>query len=241
MCCIYRAWERALCVGHDNIQLFREPVGQASLFDEYIHVEYEPEIFDIVVRSIQSKIGTEAYRSVYYATLSAEEDALDAAYRFLIAGFKQGKSVMNQLTNPAVMRMMEIRRRVGNEAHYFVEFARFVSLDGELYICHLEPKSDVIWLVAEHFSDRMPSENWMIIDVSRSYAVIHPLDGENYVRRLTKEEMDRLERTEDMKDEYTTLWKTFFDSIAIRQRKNDSCQRNHMPIWMRKHATEFRD
>ena len=44
---------------------------------------------------------------------------------------------------------------------------------------------------------------------------------------------------ENMEDEYTDMWKTFFEAIAIKQRRNTECQRNLMPLWMRKHVTEF--
>ena len=142
--------------------------------------------------------------------------------------------------------MMEIRRNVGNEAHYFREFARFHSIDNRVYVCHLEPKNDVITLVADHFADRMPSEYFMIIDDNRSYAVIHDLkDTEAYhklsIRQLEPAELQKLKQTEEYPDAYRGLWKTFFDTIGIEQRRNPKCQRNLMPIRMRKHAVEFMD
>ena len=47
------------------------------------------------------------------------------------------------------------------------------------------------------------------------------------------------QRQEDVNDEYTDMWKIFFETIAIKQRYNPECQRNLMPVWMRKHVTEF--
>ena len=159
--------------------------------------------------------------------------------------------------------MLEIRRAVGNEIHHFREFARFNSIDNKVYVCHLEPKHDVIYQVAEHFADRMPDEYFMILDDNRKYAVIHPgkhysgqqadrereISEQNrymkekaqkmYLRELSDEEIKTLRRTELLKDEYTELWKTFFHTIGIEQRKNPTCQRNLMPIWKRKHAVEF--
>ena len=48
-----------------------------------------------------------------------------------------------------------------------MEFARFNSIGNKVYVCHLEPESDVIYEVSLHFADRMPSENWLIIDDNR--------------------------------------------------------------------------
>ena len=128
------------------------------------------------------------------------------------------------------MNLLELRRQVSNEAHHFREFARFQSLDSKVYDCHLEPKNDVIMLVGNHFSDRMPSEHWMIIDDNRKTSCVHVKDGENYLRYLTDDEFSVLQKTESYEDEYTDMWKTFFHSISIEQRKNYVCQRNLFPI-----------
>ena len=240
MTCIYDAWAEALKIGHSQIQLKKEPIFQQTMFDEYIHVDGDPSKAEKVIRSIRRNISEEAYLDVYYATLSAEEDALQAIYNFLRAGFAAGGSILRQYSNPHVIKLLEIRRRVSNEAHHFQEFARFQSLDSKVYVCHLEPQNDVIMLVGNHFSDRMPSEHWMIIDDNRKTACVHVKDGENYLRYLTDEEFETLRQTESYEDEYTDMWKTFFHAISIEQRRNYICQRNLFPLWKRKHAVEFK-
>ena len=240
MTCIYDAWSEALRIGHDQIQLKKEPILQQTMFDEYVHVDGDNVKAEKVIRSVRRDISDEAYLDVYYATLSAEEDALQAIYNFLRVGFAVGSKVLEQYSNPHVMRILELRRKVGNESHHFNEFARFQSLDRKVYVSHLEPKSDVIMLVGRHFADRMPSEHWMIIDDNRKTACVHPKDGTNYLRYLTDDEFESLRKTEQYEDEYTEMWKTFFQAVAIKERENYVCQRNLFPIWKRKHAVEFR-
>ncbi len=240
MTCIYDAWEIALTVGHNNIRVRREPVYQQSMFDEYIHVDADADKVQKVVRSIKNSISYEAYIFVYYATLSEDDEALQAIYDFLRVGFSVGKGVCNMYANPHVMRMIEIKRRVGNEGHYFREFARFTSLNNKVYVCHLEPKNNVITIVANHFEDRMPSEHWMIIDDNRHIAVVHPKDGESYLRYLNDNEFRILCRAEEYEDGYTDMWRGFFKAISIKERESRERQRNMIPIWMRKHAVEFK-
>lgn len=239
MCCIYVAWEKALEVGHDNICLMREPVVQQTFFDTYVSVEYDETKAQKVMRTIERELAGKGMYYMYYAALSHEEDALNVMYHFLVKALKVGSQIFDYYAEPEVMRLFEIKRRVGNEAHFFREVARFTSMNNQVYVCHLEPKDNVIGIVAEHFADRMPSEHFMIIDDNRKYAVIHPKDEENYIRYLTDEEMSVLCQTEQYEDEYTDLWRTFFQTIAIRQRENSICQRNMFPIWTRKHAVEF--
>ena len=194
-----------------------------------------------MIRSIRRDISDEAYLDIYLATLSAEEDALQAIYNFLRVGFSMGGNALKQYANPHVMRILELRRKVSNESHHFREFTRFEKLNSSnVYVSHLEPKSDVIMLVGRHFANRMPSEQWMIIDDNRKTACVHPKDGENYLRYMTDEEFQTLRKTEEYKDEYTDMWKTFFHAIVIDERKNYVCQRNLFPLWKRKHAVEFK-
>ena len=63
--CIYDAWSAALQVGHDLIQLRKEPVFQQTIFDEYIHVNGDTSKAEKVIRSIRRDISDEAYLYVY--------------------------------------------------------------------------------------------------------------------------------------------------------------------------------
>ena len=174
---------------------------------------------------------------IYEAAMSNVEDKLDTIYRFMVAGFHYGAHVVDFLQEPVVMRMFELKRKVGNEAHFHVEFIRFANMPGDVLVSHIEPKSNVLTLVAPHFSDRLPSENWMIIDDKRFIAIVHPADQDYYLTILSKEEMDRLSIQTD--DPFIDLWKDFFNTIGIKERENHQCQRNLMPLWYRKHMTEF--
>ena len=239
MSCIYDTWVEALKIGHDQVRIERESAYIPNLFDEYVFVKTDPEKAQKVTKSIQSKISGLAYIWIYRAAMSVAEDAPDTIYRFMILGFRIGPTITNMLIDPTVMKMMEINRRIGSEQHQFIEFARFNSINNQVYISHIEPKNNVVELVAAHFADRMPSEYFIIIDDKRKLAVVHPKDEENYLQLLSEDEFERLSQTETYEDEFSSMWRTFFDAIAIKQRENPRCQMNHFPKWLRKHATEF--
>lgn len=239
MTCIYDAWACALTEGHDQVRIERRDTVRPNLIDEFIYTLADEEKAEKVTRSVKRKISPKALQWMIRASLSVDPGAPDAIYRFLRRGFAIGASVTEMLTDPAVMRLMEINRRVSNEAHHFLEFARFSKVDGRVYLCHLEPKSDVIYMVAQHFADRMPSEHFMIIDDGRRTAVVHPCDQAMYLCELSDYEFDRLSRSELLEDDYTQMWRTFFATIAIQERINPACQNSHFPKWKRKHATEF--
>lgn len=234
--CIYEAGKCKL--GYENFRLCVEPIEQYSLFEQYVHIEPDDRKASEVERAVTSIISSSFYNEVMYCAGAYEPDTLDTIYRMVALGFKYGPKVMDMYQLPEVVRFLAISKRYGTEAHSFREFARFNRI-GDAYVAHIEPKSHVLLPVAEYFADRMPSENWMIVDDIHREAVIHPKNNEYYLKKLTVEEHSALMITDKIEDEYTSLWKTYFDKIAIQARVNYRCQLNHFPKWKRKHVTEF--
>lgn len=239
MTCIYDAWDSKK--GHQNIRLKAEPVGDMELFCEYRPIQTDTAKAQKVVRSIQRKLSNTAYIMVYRCAMSEQPDKLDRIYRFLLLGFAYPDKITDMLQHPYVNAVFALSRSVMNEAHIFREIVRFQALPDGVLVAHIEPKSNILTLLYPAFDDRMPSENWLIIDDTRSIAAIHSADQETYLTTLSTDELQRLKHTEDMTDPFIDMWKSFFHHIEITERKNPSCQRTHLPLWYQKHATEFLD
>lgn len=96
----------------------------------------------------------------------------------------------------------------------------------------------VLELLAPHFSDRFPNENWMIYDKKRQKVLAHEQGGECtvYIQAvLNTQEMDPVQS-----DEYENLWKAFCSHITIPERKNPGLQRQFVPLKFRSNMPEFR-
>lgn len=227
--------------GHDYIKLEVTEPGtptSMSLFSEYIEISEDPVKAGNVAESIQKNISSAAYNYTISALLSADADKANIAYHFLVYGFHVGPRIISALQVSWVRQIFELKRSVMNEAHYFKEFLRFSQSD-RLYISVIEPKSRVISLIMPHFSDRLNCESFIIYDKTHSEAGIHPASGEWFIKNILPDEGQILENMYNNKDELTALWKTFFDSIAIKERINPALQRNLLPIHFRKHMSEF--
>lgn len=234
--CIYEASKSGL--GHKNIKLMLEPLGQWSFLDKYIHVDADFEKARKVSDSIIRTISYRFYLELAYTAMAYEEDALDNIYHVLLLGYKFGENVLSMVQYRDIIRNREIRTRVVKEAERFREFLRFHQV-GDVYVAHFEPKSRVVSYLGPLFQDRMPSENFIIIDDIHKEAVVHRRDEKFYIWKMSDEEFVRMLKTEEENDEYTDLWKAFFESIAIKERANKKCQDNLFPIWTRKHVVEF--
>ena len=235
--CIYVAWSSGS--GHKNIRIEAEPIEQLSLFDEYTHVDKDHAMVQSVIDAVNLKISPSFYSDLAYISMAYEKDVPDLMYRLMLLGFAYGPGVINNTCYEVVVRFHEIKKRLSNESCRFKEVARFHEVRNSLYVAHIEPKSRIVITLGPAFSDRMPSENWMVIDDVHREAVIHPKNSPFYLRTLTEDEFNDLLLTEKENDEYTDLWKIFFESIAIKERENLKLQRSLFPLWTRKHAVEF--
>lgn len=95
----------------------------------------------------------------------------------------------------------------------------------------------VLELLAPHFSDRFPNENWMIYDKKRQKVLAHEQGGECtvYIQAvLNTQETDPVQS-----DEYENLWKAFCSHITIPERKNPGIQRQFVPLKFRSNMPEF--
>ncbi|MFA9466019.1 MAG: TIGR03915 family putative DNA repair protein [Velocimicrobium sp.] len=225
---IYEAWESRY--GHADIMIAETtPDMELELFTEYINIRTDEKKASKVADSIQRKISMYAYELVIKSALSNQAKRSDAIYRFLQLGFAAGSSVSCQLSHPYVTPIFEMERRVNNEMHHYMEFVRFSELENAILLSRIRPENNIITLIAPHFEDRLPEENWMIYDERRSIAAIHRkrypwilVDG----NELNIEEMKHFSGAElDMQ----LFWKTFVDTIAIKDRSNKKLQSQLLP------------
>ena len=235
--CIYEAWSSGH--GHQNIALVFDGELQYSLLHTYIHVDADAGKAAKVKEAIESRVSKRVYEELTYCSMAYEADVLDVIYRVMILCFAYGAEALEYVQYRDVMRFKAILKRVQHEVNRFQEFSRFHAVGGNVYVAHIEPKSRLVVALGPIFTDRMPSEHWMVIDDVHKEAVIHPKDAPFYLKQLSKEEYARLLKTEEHNDVYNDLWQVFFDSIAIEQRRNEKCQTNLFPLWARKHAVEF--
>lgn len=237
---VYVAW--ASRYGHNYIRLqaiMPQMASNLELFCEYIWVEKDSQLADKVAESIRSKISAKAYQMVVRAALSAEEMKANTIYHFLVRGFAMGSKVTDHLTDSYVQDIFEMNRKVSNDANSYKEFLRFEEIEHNILLAKIEPKSNVVELITPHFADRLRAENFVIVDVPRKIATIHQAEQSWFLTNLTDEETKQLGELKESQENYSSLWKTFFDSIAIKERENYALQRNHVALHYRKYMTEF--
>ena len=177
---IYDAW--ASRYGHKNIKLCINDTITYELFSEYITVTPDSEKSEKVGRTIIARLGMEVYQDILQAVLAHDDKKknehpgkADCIYRTLLYGFslEDGHRILQALGNPYIARVFELSRSTGNEVHHLLGFLRFQELENGVLFSTIHPKNQVISVLAEHFTDRLPQEHFMIYDATHQIAAIH--------------------------------------------------------------------
>lgn len=221
---------------NDNISIISTQNYNYDMLSQYISIETDYENSLITASYIKKKLGTEGYNMVIRAICSNDPDKGYYIFGFLVRGFKMGSRIIERLGDEFVIRVMELGRKTGNEAHLFTGFIRFSSYDGFL-ISHIEPKCNVLPLIGNHFLERYPGENFLIYDKNRKQALVHKRFEDCFF--VSGKDIEGFEIGIKVKDDFEDLWKVFFENICINERINPKCQNNLLPKWYRENMLEF--
>lgn len=237
LCGVYDAYASKINLRECRLDL--EAEYEPMLFAEYREVPLISWKAEKVAAKIRNFMSAEAYVCLYRAALHRNPERADRILRFVEVGLKYGRKVIGMLQEPAVYEIFQMDRYVGREAHFHREFTRFERLSNGIYYGKVGPENQILELVADHFADRFPDMNWVLYDEKHNTAAIHASTGKWVIRESVSEnEIEKLLENREH-DTYTDMWKVFFETIAIEERRNYRCQRNMLPLRYRKYMTEF--
>lgn len=199
--------------------------------------EYEPNLIDepvFVNIKMSSKISSDLnkilpfniYIRIYYTYLSNNKNREMIIYKFIYEYLKYGISILQRRNIDCINDLIRISKYTASEAHKLKGFLRFKEMKN-FYYAEIEPTNNVITILSNHFKKRLENENWIICDTKRK---IYALYDTKKITYLKEDDIVKL-NLELSNDEifFETLWKSFFNIIAIKERKNLKCQMNFMP------------
>ena len=236
---IYQAWDAAY--GNEYIHLTVPSAGGGDmlLFSEYHTVIPDSGQAKKVAGAIRRKISDEVLEVMLGALYSTNQEKADCVYHMLPGAFRAGGRILKDLADPYVRAVFEMNRGVRHEAHEYLGFLRFEEQDGGVLLARFSPKNDLLEIVAPHFEDRFPGENFIIYDTARKKAAFHCKDQPFFLRGLSEEEDRQLFHRSAGDKRFEKMWKLFFETISVEERENKKLQRNLLPHHFRRYMTEM--
>jgi probable DNA metabolism protein len=209
----------------EPLNVVQENDLQQSLLCSYVPILTNGALAERVRDGIARTLGERCYDTVKRVFLSEDENRGGVLVRYLLYTMRKGRKSCVHLAHPAVNAFELLLNQVNKEAHYMLQFVRFAQLDNGVYFSRIEPKASVVPLIMGHFAARFNIQPFMIHDAR------HHLTGVFDTQRwwLVDARDIQLPQQTAVEDEYQALWQTFYDTIAIEERRNPTCQRNFMP------------
>lgn len=155
-------------------------------------------------------------------------------YRLVVKLLAEGPAFLRALSDETLYPILKAVRHLQGEAHLLKGFVRFSDLGGVLG-SEIEPKNRVLPILRGHFCARYREEIFFIYDRTHKEALFY-VGGRAVIQPLDQFEMAPPDEAEAS---YRVLWKRFYDTIAIQERKNPVCRRTQMPKRYWTTMTEF--
>lgn len=219
-------------------KIMRESEFYPDFFSKAVYISTDYEKYSKVFRAIKNKVSSDFMENVYYTFLSETPGASMLIYEYIKLGFLLKDKVDLYLHNQTVLSIQRIVQKVNFEVQRMNGFLRFSRVGSELYYASMEPDHNILCLIAPHFVERFASQQFIIYDLRRESAAMYNKQ-ECVFTKLSSDDVKFLEnKNDDML--YQTLWKDYFKSTTIEERRNVSLQKRLMPVRYWKHLTEYK-
>ncbi len=196
-----------------------------NFLDRTLFIETNSEKSDRVFAGIEKLIGYTALYNTYYAFLSNEKEKEIYLLKYLCDGFEIGPKINNRLTLSYVFKVMRMKKRCFGECHRLKGLLRFQEVGNQLYYASIHPDNNILEPLGHHFIHRFPTQDFIIHDKIRNLCFLY--HNEQY--KIVDATMLKIPAISEEEQKYQELWKTFFKTIAIADRKNPKCQMQYMP------------
>jgi probable DNA metabolism protein len=212
LCCVFGSYSRKeipdVVCGEGYLQY--------SLDQRLVRVETHTARASRVWNGFVSQCGEEAAMKVRACFLSCEHERPTWILRYMRLGFSHGKAIIGMLTHPDVIPVEKMYSLVAREQKRFIEFVRFELMENGVYFARIQPHNNVMPLIMPHFADRYTDQPFLIYDSVNGIAGVYDLN-EWY---LVETHGVNLNPVADEEREWKAMWKKFYDTVAVKERRN---------------------
>ncbi|PYG87571.1 putative DNA metabolism protein [Ruminiclostridium sufflavum DSM 19573] len=206
----------------------------ANLIDEYREINTDIDKAKTVEQAILTKISSESLDNIIRCFFSEIKGCEMSILNYIKLGFKIGSKIDSMLGTQAVLDVLIPARKVKVESHRMLGLLRFELLENDIYYAPIQPDHNIITFIAPHFKSRFADQNWVIHDIKRNLAALY--NKKNMI--ISYMDLDNIPDRHADELKFQSLWKNYFNHIAIKSRINPKLQKQFVPKRYWKHLTE---
>ena len=198
---------------------------------------------------LEKRLSKQALKLLTASYLSELPELDLPLFNYICKVFRQPEgrtSIERNFSDPDVLTVTRIARKVVYEQHRMLQFLRFQKAKDGTYLGVVSPDHNVLPLTVSHFRDRFGDQPWLIYDAKRHYGFYYDCTE---VARITFQDTSALPFDLDSgklshellsADDhiFQELWRTYFKAICIRERINPKKQKSDMPQRYWRYMTE---
>lgn len=207
---------------------------QDDLFAIKHYTTTDSDKFEKLWDQIKEKSDEQNCQRIFKAFLSELPDIEIVIYNYIKLILETPHHIEVDFSNENVVKLNNIQKKVGREAQRVMMFVRFQKTIDEIFYASFDAKYNVIPLTLSHFRNRFADQKWVIFDIRRKYGYYYDLE---HVREITignqkidfesgKVDQDILHISEKL---FQKLWKSYYDTINIKERKNLKVHMQFLP------------
>lgn len=235
---VFESYERK----HPIVQLYRQELYTPDFFSEAVHIASDSVKSERVWKGLKAKISSVHLRHFFNAFFSEQATVHACMFRYARYIFDHPAGHDFNYGNDDVLTITQISQRVHREKHRMEAFVRFRKSDNGLFFAVIAPDYNVLPLICRHFRSRYADQHWVIYDERRKYGMHYDLQHLHEVTLDFTTEQGVVETTAlqiDAHEElYAVLWKDYFKSTNIKERRNMKLHIQHVPKRYWRYLTE---
>jgi probable DNA metabolism protein len=215
-------------------EIISERESQNILFGATLMIKTDDRKAERVWNGIISKSSEENAHRVYRVFLADLQDTPVLLLKYIRLIIDSVKNQEMNFAEPLVLEIHKLHQKVCREAHRVQMFVRFQKTVESSYYASFAPMYDVLPLCIPHFRDRYADQSWIIYDLKRNYGFFYDLKTVSQVvfnELKVNPQNGQIHKSILAEDEklFQKLWKHYYQSICIQERKNDKLHRQHLP------------
>ena len=197
----------------------------ANLFDKLVTLKINED--EEIIKNIIDNLGINIFNTIYKLYLSNHNNKELLIYYFTIYSIKYHNNIYYMRNIPVINECLKVGKYVQNENHKIKGFLRFKELKNNILYAEINPENNILPLLVKHFKERLKNEYWLIKDVKRNIIAIY--DKKDIILKNCEDIKIELNEYSNNEMKFEELWKEFYQTIGIKERKNDRCRMNFMP------------
>lgn len=215
-----------------NALICSESVFQTRLDDTFVFIESDKQKAKRVFEKLRA-IDRKCLGEIDSVLRTSYSDREQVAFEYLRLIVKKNEPAREKLSDECVRHAILYEQRVSKERERLLGFLRFQETTNGIFYAACSPDHDVVELLLPFFAGRFKNVPFVIHDIKRKLAGAS--DGKNLaVFPASEAEIILSPREYD----FAALWKKYYRTAAIPERKNKQQQDRAMPFRYRKFMSE---